>query len=79
LSFRQVLEQNGRNTFQTEQLCRFVTAMTGDNVSSLIDQDRRVEAERFDAPGNCPNLLCLMPARIGRVRIQPIQLKKLEL
>ena len=52
------------------ELGRFVAAVTGDNLFVLIDQNWRIEAERFDAPSDCQNLHPIMLARIARVGVQ---------
>jgi len=52
------------------ELGRFVAAVTGDNLFVLIDQNWRIEAERFDASGDGLNLRPIMFTRIARVGIQ---------
>jgi hypothetical protein len=44
--------------------------MAGNNLFVLIDQNGRIEAERFDAPGNCPNLYPIMFTWIAWVGLQ---------
>ncbi|MFZ1962718.1 MAG: hypothetical protein WAU78_04480 [Roseiarcus sp.] len=41
--------------------------MAGDDPRALVDQDGRVEAERFDAIGDLADLDPQMPSRIARV------------
>jgi hypothetical protein len=45
-------------------------AMAGDNMFVLIDQNRRIEPERFDAPGDRSKLCPIVLARIAWVGIQ---------
>jgi hypothetical protein len=44
--------------------------MAGDDIPVVIDQDRDVEAESFNAVGDLPELLFAVAPRIGRIRIE---------
>ncbi len=57
---------------QSEQLCGFQAAMSGDDRVVSVDEDRIGEAESGDAAGNLPDLLFGMSAGIARRRATAI-------
>jgi hypothetical protein len=65
-----MFETDDGNLREADELGGFVAAVAGDNLIVLIDQNWRIEAERFDAPSDCPNLRPTMPTRIAWVGIQ---------
>ena len=70
LGRRQVVKQDGRDLVDAEQPSRFIPAVAGDNFVVLVDQDRRIEAERFDASGDRAYLRAAMLAWIVVIRDQ---------
>jgi hypothetical protein len=70
LGLAQVIKEDDRDLRKAQELCRFVAAMTSNNLPVPIDQDRRVETERFDAFGDCSYLRAAMLAGIITVRDQ---------
>jgi hypothetical protein len=44
-----VVEQDDRHLVDAEKLGCFIPAVAGNNFVVLVDQDRRIEAERLDA------------------------------
>jgi hypothetical protein len=79
LGRRQVVKQDDRDLVDAEQQSRFIPAVAGNNLVVLVDQDRRIEAERFDASGDCAYLRAAMLSRIVRVRDQITDRDKQEL
>lgn len=65
---RQMLEADHWRFGEPHELGRLEPAMSRDHAIVLVDEDRRVEAERLDAVGDCGDLLPLVPPRIVRVR-----------
>jgi hypothetical protein len=74
-----VVKQDDRDVVDAEQLRCFIPAVTRDNFIVLVDQDRRIEAERFDASGDRPYLRAAMLAWILGVRDQITDRGKQEL
>jgi hypothetical protein len=66
--FRQVVKQDDRDLVDAEQHSGFISAVARDNFVVLVDQDRRIEAERFDASGDRAYLRAAMLAWIVRIR-----------
>jgi hypothetical protein len=52
------------------ELGRLKAAVAGDDLFLLIDQNGRIESERFDASGDGSNLSPIMFTRIARVGVQ---------
>src|SRR5580704_789859 len=52
------------------ELGRLKAAVAGYDLLVPVDQNRRVEAERFDAAGDRPDLLAAVLARIGRIGLE---------
>jgi hypothetical protein len=67
-----MVQPNGRNFGPPSLLGRSEPPMAGDHGPVTIDQDRNVEAERPDAPGDLPDLLPGVLACIAGVRPQLI-------
>jgi hypothetical protein len=51
----------------------FMAIVAANDLLVLVDQDWRIEAERFDAPGDRLNLGPTVLARISRIRFQLFQ------
>ena len=66
----QMFEPDDRNLRASAELGRLKAAVAGDDLLVPVDQNWRIEAERFDAPGDRPNLRPVMLTRIARVGLQ---------
>ena len=65
-----MFETDDGDLLEAEELGSFVATVAGDNLFVLIDQNWRIEVERFDAPCDCPNLRPTMLTRIAWVGAQ---------
>src|SRR5260370_9032860 len=70
LSRAQMSQAHRRDAVQAEQLCRLDSAMAGNDLAVLSDQNWIVESELPDAVGNLPDLLLGMGSRIAGMRPQ---------
>jgi hypothetical protein len=71
-----MLEKDDRDFFQPEKLGRFKTTVTADNLTVLIDQNRRIESEGLDAFCYCADLNAAVLARIAGMRPKRRRRKK---
>ena len=65
LRLAEVLQPDHRDGLEPQELCSLEPAVSGDDARCGIDQDRGIEAERSNAPGDRPDLRPFMDARIG--------------
>src|SRR5271155_5817646 len=65
-----MLEADDGDCCRSEQLCGLVASVAGNNLLMLVDENRRIETECFDAPRDCPHLPPAVLSGIARIRLQ---------
>ena len=74
----QACDANGRNRFHSEQLCRGVSSMAGQDHSRLIDDDHADKADGLDRLGELLDLPLGMRSRASGIRPQAIDVAALD-
>jgi hypothetical protein len=69
----------GRDLGPAEKLRSGITAVTGDDPSILVDEDRVVESEGCDRGGDLRDLLLAVPARVPLRRAHRVDRTQLDL
>src|SRR5271156_5512418 len=73
-----MLEPDDRDFGAAKELCRLKAAVAGDDLLVPVDQDWRIKAKSFDAPGDRADLLATMLARIQWVGLELIEREQFE-
>jgi len=69
----QMLEADDRDFAPAELATGHDPAVTGQNLAIAVNQDRRIERERLDAPGDLPNLRRLVQPCVLGIESEPVE------
>src|SRR5262249_9152727 len=76
-SFRQPLHPNHRHLLQAKQNCRGIAAATGNDVVTIVDQNRHHKAEGGDTVRDLADLLLRMGSRVARIGFKRVDRDRL--
>src|SRR5262249_59552497 len=75
--FRQPLHPNHRHLLQAKQNCRGIAAATGNDVVTIVDQNRHHKAEGGDTVRDLADLLLRMGSRVARIGFKRVDRDRL--